>query len=140
MVKGRVHYAKSVWLRGAATRIWSNTYDLAFCAMVFFDHLHIRVLGQTTLTNRGEVRGLPSGAVQVMFDLGRHDGGLYPREWTERAWIIKILRRWRLLWLVQSRARVQPTPTQPQAGSRRSRGQTKVATLSAQASGRSSDP
>lgn len=42
--------------------------------MVFFDHLHIRVLRQAALADGREVSRLPSGAVQIMFNLGRHDG------------------------------------------------------------------
>lgn len=45
------------------------TYNLAFCAVVLLDHLHVWVLGETVLADGGEVSGLPPGAVEVLFDL-----------------------------------------------------------------------
>lgn len=47
----------------------SKTYNLAFCAVVFLDHLHVRVFGKTVFTDGWEVRGLPAGAVEVVLDL-----------------------------------------------------------------------
>lgn len=66
--------------------------------MVFFDHLHIWVFGQTTLADRREVGGLPSGAIQVMFNLGRHGVGLgpYPRGWSESLDYHECQERWRV--------------------------------------------
>jgi hypothetical protein len=49
--------------------------DLAFFAVVLFDHLHVRVFGEAVLADGGEVGGFPAGAVEVLLDLGRHVGG-----------------------------------------------------------------
>jgi len=51
-----------------------ETYNLAFGAIVFFQHLHIRVFGKAVFTDRGEVCGFPAGAIEILLDLGRHRG------------------------------------------------------------------
>lgn len=52
----------------------SKTYNLAFCAVVFLDHLHVGVFGETVFADGWEVGGLPTGAVEVVLDLWcRHD-------------------------------------------------------------------
>lgn len=57
----------------AESRVTAETYDLAFGAVVLLEHLHVRILGQAGLADRGEVRRLPAGAVKVFLHLGRHD-------------------------------------------------------------------
>lgn len=47
----------------------SKTYNLAFCTVVFLDHLHVRVIGKAVLTDGWKVSGLPTGAVEVVLDL-----------------------------------------------------------------------
>jgi hypothetical protein len=42
--------------------------------MVFLNHLHIWVFGKAVLADGRKVGGLPSRAIQIMFNLGRHDG------------------------------------------------------------------
>jgi hypothetical protein len=43
--------------------------------MVFFQHLHIRVIWQAFLAHGRKVRGLPAAPVEVLLDLGWHIGG-----------------------------------------------------------------
>ena len=52
----------------------AKTYNLALGAVIFFEHLHVWVLGKTVLTHGREVCGLPARAVEIMLDLGRHGG------------------------------------------------------------------
>lgn len=51
-----------------------KTYDLALCAMIFLDHLHVWIFGKAVLTNGGKVCRLPAGSIQIMLDLRRHIG------------------------------------------------------------------
>jgi hypothetical protein len=41
--------------------------------MVLLQHLHVRVVRQASFTDRGEIGGFPTRAIQILFDLGRHD-------------------------------------------------------------------
>jgi hypothetical protein len=54
-----------------AARIRVQTYR----SMVLLQHLHVRVVGQAFLADGREVGRLPSAAVQILLDLGRHVGG-----------------------------------------------------------------
>ena len=55
----------------------SKTYNLAFCAVVLFQHLHVGVFRKTIFAYRWEVCGLPTRAVKIMLNLGRHGGWVY---------------------------------------------------------------
>jgi hypothetical protein len=44
-------------------------------SMVFFQHLHIRVIRQAFFAHGRKVRGLPAAPVEVLLDLGWHIGG-----------------------------------------------------------------
>ena len=50
---------------------------LALGAMVFFQHLHVWILGQTIFANGRKVCRLPARAIQILFDLWRHDEARY---------------------------------------------------------------
>ena len=65
--------SEAVSIRSEST-VTVETYDLAFGAVVLLEHLHIRVLGQAGLADRGEIRRLPAGAVEIALHLGGHDG------------------------------------------------------------------
>lgn len=49
--------------------------ELAFGAIVFFEHLDVRIFGKAGFADAGEVGGFPARAIQILFYLGRHDGG-----------------------------------------------------------------
>lgn len=55
----------------------SKTYNLALCAVVLFQHLYVGVFRKTVLAYRWEVCGLPTRAVEIMLNLGRHGGWVY---------------------------------------------------------------
>jgi hypothetical protein len=42
--------------------------------VILLEHLHVRIFGETSFTDGGEVCGLPAGTVEVLFDLWGHDG------------------------------------------------------------------
>jgi hypothetical protein len=69
-VKGRVQIlpADSV----SARSDYSKTGMLTFCSVVILQHLNVGVIWETVLADRGEVGGLPAGAVEILLDLRRH--------------------------------------------------------------------
>jgi hypothetical protein len=44
--------------------------------MVILKHLHVGVVGQAVLADRGEIGGLPARAVEILLDLRRHGVGV----------------------------------------------------------------
>lgn len=72
MVNGRVHWPSQSDGHFMPGRM--QTYDLAFCAMILLQHLYVGILRKAVLTHGRKVRGLPSGAVKIVLDLGRHLG------------------------------------------------------------------
>lgn len=58
-----------VW--SGCPKVERSAYNLAFCAMVFLEHLNVRIVGQAVLAHGGEVGGLPSGPVQILLNLWR---------------------------------------------------------------------
>lgn len=51
---------------------YCKTRILTFCAVIILQHLDVGVIWQTVFTDRGEVGGLPAGAVEILLDLRRH--------------------------------------------------------------------
>jgi hypothetical protein len=51
--------------------------------MVLLQHLHVRVVRQASFTDRGEIGGFPTRAIQILFDLGRHGWKQITRTRTE---------------------------------------------------------
>jgi hypothetical protein len=50
--------------------------ELRTFSVVLLDHLDVWVLREAILANRGEVRGFPTRAVEILLDLRRHLGSL----------------------------------------------------------------
>jgi hypothetical protein len=46
--------------------------NLAFGIIIRLDHLNVWIVGETVLADRGEVGGLPTGAIEILLDLRRH--------------------------------------------------------------------
>jgi hypothetical protein len=46
--------------------------NLAFGIIICFDHLNVWIVRETVFADRGEVGGLPTGAVEILLDLRRH--------------------------------------------------------------------
>jgi len=69
-VKGRVHILHS---RRMLVSFGSNWEVRArrTSSMVFFEHLDVGVLGETVFANRGEICGLPSRSIKILFNLRR---------------------------------------------------------------------
>jgi hypothetical protein len=52
------------------------TAYLALGAMILLEHLHVWVVGEAVLAYARHVGGLPSRAVEIVFDLLRHGRGV----------------------------------------------------------------
>lgn len=46
--------------------------NLAFGIIIRLDHLNVWIVGETVFADRGEVGGLPTGAVEILLDLRGH--------------------------------------------------------------------
>lgn len=94
-VKGRVQILHSVdtsqqklvsGLRGAVCTIRQlckaeRKKELRTFSVVLLDHLDVWVLREAILADRGEVRGFPTRAVEILLDLRRHLGPLKAILW-----------------------------------------------------------
>lgn len=70
-VKGRVQILP---VDSVSTRSdYSKTGMLTFCSVVILQHLNVGVIRETVLADRGEVGCFPTGAVEILLDLRRHD-------------------------------------------------------------------
>lgn len=58
-----------------------SSANLAFFSVVLLDHLDVWVLREAILADRGEVRGFPTRAVEILLDLRRHLGPLKAILW-----------------------------------------------------------
>jgi hypothetical protein len=63
----------SVGVRGKLVVRGDRTYHLAFSTIVLLQHLHVRVFGKAVLADGREIGRLPTGSVEILLDLRRHD-------------------------------------------------------------------
>lgn len=80
--------------------------ELAFGAIVFFEHLNVGIVGETGFANGWEVGRLPTGAVEVLFDLRRHRDGRRSRVGVRSTRVVDVfsLRR---VWLLRGISHAQ---------------------------------
>lgn len=73
MVKGRLQILHSAPM-GLVSKSPTPYQGGKKHTMIFFQHLHVRVVRQAVLAHAGKVGALPARAVEVLFYLGRHCG------------------------------------------------------------------